>query len=77
MIEIKIEGYSDLSEKEKQQFLRHNAEWDDYLRVTFNGKTIILESSGIEPEDVRFCRDLSWIKDALQKCYELGRTDLK
>jgi len=46
-------------------------EWANYIRVTHNGKTILLESDAIEPEDKNFHRDLSWITGWIKKAHEL------
>jgi len=52
-------------------------EWASYLKVWHNEKVLYVFSCAMEPEDVRFYRDLSWVGPALEKCYELGRGDAK
>ena len=56
------------------------AQEDDYagyIKATHKGKTILLESDCIEPEDATFSRDLSWISNALKEAYKLGVADGK
>jgi hypothetical protein len=51
---------------------------DDYrnvLIVTHNGKIILTEVDGGEPEDASFGRDYGWIKKALLDAYQAGRED--
>ncbi len=48
-----------------------------YLLIyhNLNDKEPEIESDGMEPEDVRFCRDLSWIKPTLESAHKKGQTD--
>ena len=48
-----------------------------YLVVLHNGKEIRRHSDEMEPEDVMFYRDLSWVGDAILESYELGKKDSK
>ncbi len=45
------------------------------LTVKHNGKTVLEECDGGEPEDQSFYRDWNWVATALQDMYELGRID--
>ena len=47
------------------------------LVVLHNGEEIRRHSDGMEPEDVMFYRDLSWVGDAILEAYELGKKDSK
>ena len=45
------------------------------LLIIHNGKEIGRYSDGMEPEDVSFYRDLSWIAEAIEESYELGKKE--
>ena len=77
MLEVKLQHYSDLSDKEKENVSDNGSgkEYADYIRILHNGETILLESDAMEPEDAMFCRDLNWIIEALRDCYNLGKED--
>ncbi len=46
------------------------------LRVTHNGKILMEHADTMEPEDVSFGRDLSWVKPAIELAYKLGKGEL-
>jgi hypothetical protein len=75
--EVLIQSFEDLSENEKLGASNNGSgkEYAAYLRVRELGDTVYLESDAMEPEDARFSRDLSWIKDALEYAYKCGFTD--
>lgn len=50
-------------------------EYAAYLIIKHKGKILSVESDAMEPEDVRFYRDLSWVKDMIEQAYELGAKD--
>jgi len=77
MLEITSPGYNDLTDDEKENVSNNGSgkEWAGYIRVTHGGKTILLESDAMEPEDASFCRDLNWIYGIIEKAYELGKAD--
>lgn len=50
-------------------------EYRQMLKVEHNGKTIIDQSDGGEPEDQSFYRDWAWVPKALEQAYALGRED--
>lgn len=80
MYKVEVVSYDELTEEDKGFGLSNNGhgkEFASYLRIIHNGKVINLESDAMEPEDVCFGRDLSWIAEALQEAYELGRKDEK
>ena len=71
---VSIVRFDDLTEEE-QEWQPNNGSGKDcaqYLKIEYKGETIAIESDAMEPEDVRFSRDLKWIKSALEKAYELG-----
>lgn len=45
------------------------------LKVVHNGKVVMTEYDGGEPEDQSFDRDWSWVPMALKEMYELGLKD--
>lgn len=74
---VDLIGFDDLSDDEKESVPNngYGKECASYIKVIHNGDVIFLESDAIEPEDKSFGRDLNWIIDALEKCYELGKID--
>lgn len=75
ILEIRVENFSQLSRKEQDNTSNNGSgkEYANYLRVKFNDQTIALKSDAMEPEDVKFSRDLSWIPELLRQVYNLGR----
>jgi hypothetical protein len=74
-MKITLESFEDLTDEEKNNVPNNGSgkEYANYIRVEHNGETLFLESDAMEREDAVFLRDLSWIIDALNKCYEIGR----
>jgi len=71
-------NYDELPEQIKTYCLPDNGsgkEYASYLIVKHNGVIVRYESDAMEPEDVRFYRDLAWVADALLEAYKLGRVD--
>ena len=77
MLRVESPSFAELSDEEKNEVPNNGAgkEYASYVKVIHNDKTIFLENDAMEPEDCTFGRDLSWVYDALQKCYELGKAD--
>ena len=77
--EVKIQSFEDLSEKEQLGVSNngYGKEYANYLRVLELGDTVYLESDAMEPEDARFTRDLSWVKEAIEYAYKCGLEDGK
>jgi len=75
---VTLEEFKDLSDEEKQDASDDGYDKDcNYIRIKHNGKTILLESDGVESEDRTFFRRLSWITKWLKKSYELGKEDAR
>jgi len=79
MLEIETLNFKDLSDDEKDGVSNNGAgsEYANYIKITHNGVVVLLESDAMEPEDATFGRDLSWVSDMLEKCYEFGVKDGK
>lgn len=78
MYKVEFINYDHLTDEEIEAGLSDNGcgkEYASYMRVTHNGKTIRLESDAMEREDASFFRDLSWIKEAFEEAYNLGRNE--
>lgn len=77
MLEIKNLRYKDLSEDEKENVPNNGSgkEYAGYIKILHDGRTLYLASDAMEKEDTLFCRDLSWIQEMLEKCYQLGVLD--
>jgi len=69
--------YDDLN-KEQQNSQPNNGsgkEYASYIVIKHNGEILQIKSDAVEPEDASFCRDFSWIVDALEQAYKLGLSD--
>jgi hypothetical protein len=78
-LEVIMQDFEDLTEDEQDNTSDNGGgkKYAGYIRVTYEGKTILLESDAMEREDAKFHRDLSWIKDIIQDVYELGKKENK
>lgn len=72
---VELQGYESLSPDEQECASDNGSgkEYANYIRVTHNGETLVLESDACEPEDKTFSRDFDWIVDAIQNAYEIGK----
>ena len=79
MLKIECLFFDDLTDDEKENAPDNGfgKECATYIKVIYNDEVICLESDAMCPEDATFSRDLSWIKDILQKCYEIGKSEVK
>lgn len=59
----------------KMTDLSDGYELREMLEIYHNGKCILTEYDGGEPEDNSFARDWNWIQFALQEAYKLGVKD--
>jgi len=77
--EVKKCGYENLSnEIKKAGVLSDNGcgmRYAIYLAIYHKGKLLRVYSDAMEPEDARFSRDLSWIKETLEEAYKIGYSD--
>lgn len=66
--------YEDLTPEQQNEVPDngHGMELATYIQATHLGKVLWLQSDAMEPEDVYFYRDLSWIKPALIQAYNIG-----
>ena len=74
---VEILDYDQLTEEAQRRQPNNGAgkEYAEYLHIRHNGETVGLYSSAMEPEDVLFCRDLSWVVSAICEAYSLGLKD--
>ena len=71
-MKVEIKGWYELTEEEQKE--DPYGEGSHYMTITDDdGNVIRVESDRMEPEDAVFYRDLSWVKDAIEQAYELGR----
>lgn len=77
MLEVINQSFEDLTEDEQEAASNNGSgkEYAGYLRVIYNGETILFKSDAMEPEDVRFYRDLSWIPSIIRIAYEFGKSE--
>lgn len=71
---VEIQSFQQLSAEERACASTNGIgkECANYLRVTYGGDLILLESDAMEPEDCRFSRDLKWIRAALESAFLMG-----
>jgi hypothetical protein len=76
-MKVEILNYTDLTPAETDSMSNNGSgkEYASYLKVTHDGQTILLENDAMEPEDARFDRGLKWIKDIIEKAYNIGLSD--
>ncbi len=74
MLKVKLVNYDELPEDIKKDYSRH-CEDSCFLLIYYRNKLLFVESDAMEPEDARFCRDLSWIPEQIEKAYKLGLKD--
>ena len=74
-MKVTIVRYDDLPEDEKDNQPNNGCgkEYACYLKVEIPGEAPVYYSDAMEPEDARFYRDLSWVKDALLAAYQAGK----
>lgn len=79
MLKVMQLSFDELSPEEQNGVSNNGSgkEYATYLKVVHDGKTILLESDAMEPEDARFYRDLAWIPKALEQVYQLGKNDAR
>ena len=70
---VEWEGLPEVYQKMVYQHRKDDC--SSYLLIYRNNEEPEVETDGMEPEDVRFCRDLSWIKPALEQAYKYGLED--
>lgn len=73
MFKIHILPYRELPDEVKSQLCGDS--YGEYILIYHKDKLIFWKSDDIEPEDARFCRDLSWIPEMIKKAYKLGLKD--
>lgn len=74
MLKVEIQSFENLSPAEQDEW-GGSDDYSNYLRVTHDDKTVLLTRDSMEPEDVRFTRDLAWVPRAIKQAYELGIVD--
>ena len=72
MLRTEIVRHKDLPEDLKENY---PDEYDYFLLVYHNNELIFHAWDGMEPEDVRFYRDLKWVPEIIEKAYKLGLKD--
>jgi len=78
-MKIKILNYDGLTEGERAKAPNNGSgkEMATYMRITYAPGIEQTESDAMEPEDVRFHRDLSWVEGAILRAYRQGMEDAK
>ncbi len=71
-LEVKI-----IASKDAPNFDGYDDDYSSTLLMISDGKVILQQSDGGEPEDASFGRDWSWVAPAIEAAYKLGLTDGK
>jgi len=75
-LSVEIVDWDGLPEVYKKMVYQHRKDdGNSYMLISHNNEEPEVETDGMEPEDVRFCRDLSWIKPAIEQAYKWGLAD--
>jgi hypothetical protein len=74
VFKVEIQSFDQLTDAEKDEW-GGSDDYSNYLRVTHDDKTVLLTRDSMEPEDVRFTRDLAWVPLAIKQAYDLGKAD--
>lgn len=72
-LKVEILTYKQLSPEAQEEYTYHK--YSTFLRVSHEDKEILFQSDHLEPEDVRFSRDLYWVPSIIKRAYELGLED--
>ncbi len=73
MFKVRILPYGELPDEVKSQLCGYVH--GEFILIYHKDKLIFWKSDDIEPEDVRFCRDLSWVPEIIDEAYKLGLED--
>jgi hypothetical protein len=77
MLDVKILRFKDIPEELRNEAPNNGGgkEWANYLTIWHDGNFVSYVSDAMEPEDAKFTRDLSEVKDMIRKAYEFGLAD--
>lgn len=73
MFKIRILPYRELPDEVKKH--TYGDSYGSYILIYHNDKLIFCKHDVMEPEDVKFSRDLSWVPEIIEKVYKLGLKD--
>ena len=78
MFKVEVMGFDKLTEDEKkdQPSNGNGKEYSCYIKITNGDEVVAIYSDAMEPEDCTFCRDLSWVADAIESAYKLGKESI-
>ena len=74
MFKVHILPYRELPDDVKSQ-LSYGDSYGEYILIYHKDRLIFWRSNEIEPEDIKFSRDLSWVPEMIEKAYKLGLKD--
>ena len=74
MFEIRIVDYDDLpGDLKETEYCCRYSQYSNFFLLYNDDKLIFHQSDKMEPEDVSFHRDLSWIRDLVLQVNKLGK----
>ena len=73
MFKVQILPYRELPDEIKSRLCGDS--YGEYILIYPKDRLIFWRSNEIEPEDIKFSRDLSWVPEMIEKAYKLGLRD--
>lgn len=79
MLKVELTDFEGLTDEEKEEQPDNGVgkENANYIKITDQGKTIMILSDAAEPEDATYRRDFRNVIDAIEKAYKIGIRDGK
>lgn len=79
MLKIELVKFGDLTDEEKEEQPNNGCGKDNarYIKLSNAGKTLMIISDAVEPEDATFTRDFRKVINAIQLAYKCGISDGK
>jgi len=74
MLKVKLLDYSELPANVKKNYSKSYGD-NAFILIYHGDELIFYQSDNMEPEDVSFYNDLSWIPDMIETAYKLGLKD--
>ncbi len=76
-LKVYIASFEELPKEEQKNRNWQKDDYCGYLVIEMDGKIVEIQDDGMEPEDVRFYRDLKWVPKAIEDAYQKGLEDGK
>jgi hypothetical protein len=79
MLKIELVKFGDLTDEEKEEQPNNGCGKENarYIKLSNAGRTLMIISDAVEPEDATFTRDFRKVINAIQLAYKCGISDGK